>query len=71
MAIYAVKRGEESADRLMSRFKSQVQNTRLVKLLRDRKSFKKKRTRRLQRLRALKREEFRDENKKKQFYSNM
>lgn len=71
MAIYAVKRGDESADRLVSRFKSQAQNSRLVKMLRERKSFKKKLTRRQQRQRALKREDYRKENRKKQYYSNM
>jgi ribosomal protein S21 len=71
MAIYAIRKGDESADRIQNRFKSQVQNSRLVKLLRERRRFKKKPTKRLQRLRALKREGFRKENKKKQFYSNM
>ncbi len=71
MAVYAIKRGEESVDRLQSRFKSQVQNARFVKLLRERKYFRKKPTKRLQRIRALKREGFRKENLKRQFYSNM
>lgn len=71
MAVFAIKKGEESADRLQSRFKSQVQEARFVKLLRERKYFRKKPTKRLQRLRALKREAYRQENRKRQFYSNM
>lgn len=71
MAIHAHKHGEESNDRLQQRFKKQVQKTGLLKLLRERGTHKKKPTRRLQRIRALKREGFRADNKKKQFYSNM
>ncbi len=71
MAIYAIKKGEETNDRLQQRFKKQVQKSGLLKLLRERGSFKKPLTRRLQRLRALKREFYRGQNKKKQFYSNM
>lgn len=71
MAIYAIKHGEESNDRLQQRFKKQVQKTNLIKLKRARATFKKKPTKRLQRMRALKREGYRAENKKKQFYSNM
>jgi len=71
MSIYAVKRPEESNDRLQQRFKQQVQKSGLIKLKRERNVFKKKPSRRLQRNRALKREAHRDENKKKKFYSNM
>lgn len=71
MAIYAIKKGEETNDRLQQRFKKQVQKTGLMKLMRERNVFKKKLTRRKRRLRALKREEFREDNRKKQFYSNM
>ncbi len=71
MAIYAIKKGEETNDRLQQRFKKQVQKSGLLKLLRERNSFKRPLTRRLQRLRALKREFYRGLNKKKQFYSNM
>ncbi|MDD5026550.1 MAG: hypothetical protein PHH13_04225 [Candidatus Peribacteraceae bacterium] len=71
MAIYAVKRGEESNDALQQRFKKQVQKTGLMKLMRTRSTHKRKENRRLVRLRALKREEFRTANRKKQFYSNM
>jgi ribosomal protein S21 len=71
MAIYAIKHGDESGDRLQQRFKKQVQKTGILKLLRERSTRRKKLTRRLSRIRALKREGFRAENRKKQFYSNM
>lgn len=71
MAIYAVRRGSESNDRLMNRFKKQVQATRFMKTMRERSRFKKHPSRRLLRLRALKREEYRTKNKKQKFYSNM
>jgi len=71
MAVYAVKRSNESNDGLQQRFKKQVQNLGLMKLLRGRKSFKKKPSKRMIRMRAIKREEYRAKNRKKQFYSNM
>jgi ribosomal protein S21 len=71
MAVFAIKKGEESNERLQSRFKKQVQEARFVKLLRDRKVHKRALTKRLQRIRALKREGFRADNVKNQFYSNM
>lgn len=71
MAIYAIKRGDESGDRLQQRFKKQVQKTNLIKMLRERRTHKRRKTRRLERIRALKREEHRSQNRKKQFYSNM
>ena len=71
MAIFAIRKGEESNERLQSRFKKQFQETRLLKKLRYTKTHKKKLTVRLQRIRALKREGFRADNKKNQYYSNM
>jgi len=71
MAIYAYRKGSESNDALMQRFKKQVQKTGLMKLLRARQAFKKKDTKRSVRLKAVKREEYRSKNRKKQFYSNM
>lgn len=71
MAVYAIKRGEESNERLQSRFKKQVQEARFIKVLRERRTHKRRPTKRLQRIRALKREQFRAENVKNQFYSNM
>ena len=71
MAIHAHKHGDESNDSLMQRFKKQVQKSGMVKILRTRSVRQKKPTRRLMRLRALKREEYRAAKKKSQFYSNM
>ncbi len=71
MAIHAHKHGDESNDSLMQRFKKQVQKSGMIKILRTRSVRQKKPTRRLMRLRALKREEYRAEKKKSQFYSNM
>jgi len=71
MAIHAHKHGEESNDRLQQRFKSQVQKSGLIKLLRGRQHHVRPPSKRLQRIRALKREGFRQENRKNQFYSNM
>jgi len=71
MAIHAHRTGEESNDALQQRFKRQVQRTGIVRLLRERAHHRRKPTRRMVRLRALKRENFRIENRKKQFYSNM
>lgn len=71
MAIYAIRKGEESNDRLQQRFKQQCQKFGIVKRKRASAVRTKKPTRRLGRLRALKREEFRSANRKKKFYSNM
>ena len=71
MTVHAHKRGNESNDALQQRFKRQVQKTGLLKLLRERGHRKKKPTKRLTRQKALKREEDRDKNRKKQVYSNM
>jgi ribosomal protein S21 len=71
MAIHAHKRPEESNDRLQQRFKQQVQKSGLVKLIRERNVHTRKTSKRLQRKRALKREEYRTANRKNKFYSNM
>jgi len=71
MAIYAIKKPDETNDRLQQRFKKQFQKTGIQKVLRDRKAFKKPLTTRLRRIRALKREQYRAENRKNQFYSHM
>lgn len=71
MAIHAHKHGEESNDRLQQRFKQQVQKSGLIRKLRERGIFVREPSKRLQRLRALKRESYRTENRKKKFYSNM
>ena len=71
MAVFAHKHGDESNDALMQRFKKQIQKAGFIKTLRDRSRLKKKKTKRMVRQAALKREEYRAKNKKKQFYSNM
>ena len=71
MAVHAHRKGNESNDSLFQRWKKQVQKTGTLKLMRERSHFKKKPNKRLLRNRALKREEYREENRKKQFYSNM
>jgi len=71
MTIHAHKKGEESNDGLQQRFKRQVQKTGLLKMLRTRSARVKKPNRRLVRQKAIKREEYRSQNRKKQFYSNM
>ncbi|MAE68212.1 MAG: hypothetical protein QF793_00835 [Candidatus Peribacteraceae bacterium] len=71
MSVHAHKKGTESNDALQQRFKRQVQRTGLLKLLRVRGRRKKKDTKRLVRQKAIKREEYRSKNRKKQFYSNM
>ncbi len=71
MAVHAHKHGDESNDALQQRFKRQVQKTGLLKLLREKSRHKKQQTKRLTRQKALKREEYRSKNRKKQFYSNM
>ena len=71
VAIHAHKHGDESNDRLQQRFKKQVQKSGILKKLRERSTHKRKLTRRLSRMRALKREGYRAANRKKQFYSNM
>ncbi len=71
MAIHAHKRPDESNDRLQQRFKQQSQKFGIVKLIRERKVHTRKTSRRLQRKRALMREQYRVVNRKKKFYSNM
>lgn len=71
MSVHAHRRADESNDRLQQRFKSQVQKTGLIKLLRERGRFKRTASKRQIRLRALKREAFRSQNRKQKFYSNM
>ncbi|MDD5469682.1 MAG: hypothetical protein PHO92_02680 [Candidatus Peribacteraceae bacterium] len=71
MAVYALRKGQESNDSLFQRWKKQVQQTGLSKMLRERSVRRRKPSKRLLRMRALKREEHRTQNRQKQFYSNM
>ncbi len=71
MTVHAHKRGDESNDGLQQRFKRQMQRTGLLKILRVRSSRAKNPNKRAVRQKALKREEYRTKNRKRQFYSNM
>ena len=71
MAVHAHKKGDESNDGLQQRFKRQMQKTGLLKILRTRSVRLKAPNKNAVRRRALKREEYRSRNRKKQFYSNM
>ncbi len=71
MTVYAYRKGQESNDSLFQRWKKQVQKTGILKMLRERSSRKRPLSRRLVRVRALKREQHRTENRQRQFYSNM
>ncbi|MBT3835348.1 hypothetical protein HOF56_03825 [Candidatus Peribacteria bacterium] len=71
MAIYAVKNGSESNERLVNRWKQQIQDSRLTKKLRATARFLKRPTKRLTRMSAVKRNEYRSKNSKQKFYSNM
>jgi len=69
MAIYAVKRTEETNERLIKRFKKQFQNARLLKEVRERIYRGKVKTKRITRKKALKREMFRAKKIREQFYA--
>lgn len=69
MAIYAVRRENETVEKLINRFKKQTQGTRLVQLVRAQRYNTKTPSRRLVRLAALKRTEHRARRAKEQFYA--
>ena len=71
MAIHAHKRSTETNDSLQQRFKKQVQKSGLLKLMRERATYRRPANRLARRKRALHRENLRAENKKKEFYSSM
>lgn len=71
MAIYAKRGNDESQENLQRRFKSQVQSTGMMKVLRSRSTNNKKINKRARRERAIDREIKRSASRKKQFYSNM
>lgn len=64
MAIYAVRRENETVEKLINRFKKQTQGTRLVQLVREQKHWKKSKTKRLTRISAIKRASNREKRKK-------
>lgn len=68
MTIHAVRRENETVEKLINRFKKQTQNSRLVQQVRAERYWVKAPTKRLTRLVALKREFFRAKRRKEQFY---
>ncbi len=66
--IYAIKKQNESNERLMSRFKKVVQRSRVLELKRKR-YFQPKKTKKLVREAAVKREFYRAKREKAKFYS--
>jgi len=69
MAIYAVRRENETIEKLIGRMKKQVQHKRLVQRVRTKRYFVKKLTKRLVKNRALKRESNRDIKRKEVQYA--
>lgn len=66
--IYAVRKPNESVDKLINRFKKQVQSTRMVLQLRKGRYHQKKLTRTKEREGAVMREKHRTERAKKMYY---
>lgn len=66
--IYAVRKANESVDKLINRFKKQVQGTRMVLALRKGRYHQKKLTKKKLRAAAVIREKYRDEKAKKMYY---
>ncbi len=69
MAIFAVKRGDETNERLIKRAKKQFQNARILQEVRGRKNHKPAATKRITRKKAIKREGFRAQRIREQFYA--
>ena len=68
MAIYALRRENETVDKLINRFKKQTQSSRIVQRVRAKRYWTKTDTPRLVRKSALKREENRAKKRVEQFY---
>ncbi len=68
MAIYAIRRENETIEKLINRLKKQIQGSRLVQLVRKKRYRIKDDTKRLVRGKALKREENREKRRKDQAY---
>lgn len=66
--IYAVKKANESNERLMSRFKKVIQRSRVMELKRHR-YYEDKPTKAKVRMKAIKREFHRKQREKNKFYS--
>ena len=68
MAVSTIRRKTETPEKLVSRFQKKVQNQRTIQRLRKDRWRKKPLSKRQQKLFALKREAFRAEKKKLQYY---
>lgn len=55
MAVYAIRRENETVEKLISRYKKQVQGVRLIQQVREKRYWKKSPSKRLIRISALKR----------------
>jgi len=71
MAVWAVKRedGNETNERLIKRWKRQVNGARVVNPIKFNKYNKQKLSKRLTRQAALKRSEYQEKNRKEMFYA--
>ncbi len=67
MTIYAVRRENETVEKLINRFKKQVQTSRLVLKVKSQRYWTRNITDRLVRMSALKREEYRAKRRREQF----
>lgn len=69
MAVWAVRRDDESNEKLIKRWKRQVNNARIVNALKKERYHSKDQTKRLRRNAALKRAEFQEKRYREQLYS--
>jgi len=68
MPIYAVKKNNESVDRLINRFKRQVQQSRLLLKIKNKKFHQSKKKKRQVKAAAVMREYYRSEKRKMAYY---
>lgn len=66
--IYAVRKKNESSDKLMNRFKKQVQHSRILMEVRNGRYYKKKPNKQYTRDAAVMREQYRTERRRKMYY---
>jgi len=69
MAVHAIRRENETVEKLINRFKKQTQGTRLVQRVRAKRYRIKAPSKRLVRVSALKREEYREKRRKAAVYA--
>lgn len=68
MPIYAIRKANESQDRLINRFKRQVQQSRLLAKVKSARFQGRKKTKRQVKTAAIMREFYRTQRRKKAFY---